>query len=242
MITDPCLTKSSADVVNFLEGNNDIGFAFSVDVEDLFYAVPHSELFLAVKKCIDENGAVAFQNGAGMSVGNLLALLEFYLQSTYIKFDDKIYLQKKGICIGSCIAPVLCHIFLSTIDRSLHDRFNSSYIDKVLKVFHYVDDFLVLFNKCSSSYEHALKCVLEDFRNHGKGLTFTFERPDESKLQFLDLRLTFNERHVCWAYSPRAQKKAPSVQFSSLKNGKERHRNSLFRFSTSEVVHSQGAG
>lgn len=41
------------------------------------------------------------------------------------------------------MAPVLCNMFfLSAVDRRLHSTFNGS---KVLKVFRYVDDFLVVF-------------------------------------------------------------------------------------------------
>lgn len=39
-----------------------------MDVENLFYSVPHGVLFESVRECIDENGAVGFQNWADQSV------------------------------------------------------------------------------------------------------------------------------------------------------------------------------
>ena len=56
-------------------------------------------------------------------------------------FDNKLYVQKRGICIGSCVSPVLCNIFLSAVDRRLNSAFNS---DKLLAVCRYVDDLVVL--------------------------------------------------------------------------------------------------
>lgn len=80
-ICDLLFTKSC--VVGFLEDNSDIGIAFSLCMGELFYAVPHCELFGAV----EENGIIALQKAAGISLANLLALLEFYLQSTFVKLD-----------------------------------------------------------------------------------------------------------------------------------------------------------
>lgn len=54
-----------------------------------------------------------------MMVGNFLTMLEAYLSSTFISFDSHLYVQKKGICIGSCLAPILCGIFLAQIDQAL---------------------------------------------------------------------------------------------------------------------------
>ncbi|CAN7939269.1 unnamed protein product, partial [Ixodes hexagonus] len=181
-----------------------IGYAFSVDIEDWFYSVPHCELFRAVRECIDGNGAVSFQNTAGVSVEDFLNLLEAYLNSTFISFDNQLYLQKKGICIGSCVALILCNIFLAAIDRTLEQALNNF---NVCRVFRYVDDFLIVFRKQTSlTYTDGVNEVLLVFRRHGKGLSFTHELPNQGSLQFLDLNLLFLEEHVCWMYSPRSRK------------------------------------
>ncbi|XP_072143101.1 uncharacterized protein [Dermacentor andersoni] len=112
-LNDPFRTKNSNDVVQFLRGNTDVGYGFSVDVEDLFYSVPQRQLLSSVHECIEYSGTISFQNHAGVSVGNFLSLLEYYLRATFIVFNDQPYLQRNGICIGSCVAPVLVDIFLS---------------------------------------------------------------------------------------------------------------------------------
>lgn len=96
-----------------------IGYAFSVDIEHLFYSVPHRELFEAVRLRIDENGVITFQNTAGVTVDNFLNWLEAYFHSRFIAFNNKLFLQNRGICIGSCVARIICNIFLAAINRTL---------------------------------------------------------------------------------------------------------------------------
>ncbi|XP_075526229.1 uncharacterized protein LOC142557916 [Dermacentor variabilis] len=154
--------------------------------------------------CIEERGIIAFQNAAGVTLEDFLTLLEAYLNSTFISFDKQLFLQKRGICIGSCIAPLLCNIFFSSVDQLLEEAFKQDSTLNILKVFRYMDDFLILFNR-----QGSLKCcddILNIFRDNGKGLLFTHEVPQRNTLQFLDLRLTFHDGQVCWQYFPRAKK------------------------------------
>lgn len=115
-VDDPFATKNSSELVGLLNSNVHVGYAFSIDVEDLFYSVPHGELFVAVRNCIETNGVIGFQNTAGVSVDSFMSLLEFYLKSTFISFNDDFYIQRKGICIGSCVALVLCDISIFSRD------------------------------------------------------------------------------------------------------------------------------
>lgn len=80
-----------------------------------------------------------------------MTLLEFYLCSALVSYDGRVYIQRKGICIGSCVAPVLCNIFLSAIDRDLACVFDDA---KVQKVFRYVDDFLVILKPIPFCNDH----------------------------------------------------------------------------------------
>ncbi|XP_075556505.1 uncharacterized protein LOC142588547 [Dermacentor variabilis] len=108
----------------------------------------------SVRDCIDRNGPVDFHNLVAISIDNFMVLLEFYLKSTFISFNDKLYVQRQGICIGSCVAPVLCDIFLASIDRDLHSSFDDRFY---LKAFRYVDDFLILLK--SNHYFTVDQCI-----------------------------------------------------------------------------------
>lgn len=131
-VGDPFLTKRSKEVCEFLKSEAEVGCAFSVDIVDLFYSVPHAALFTAVRECIERNEPVSFQNSAGISIDDFLTVLKFYLESTFITFDQRYFLQNAGICIRSCIAPVLCNIFLSQMDQVLHQVLPSNDVLKFL--------------------------------------------------------------------------------------------------------------
>lgn len=111
---------------------------FSIGVVDLFYSIPQSQLLDAIVSCIERNSAIGFQNNASVSLDNFIALLQLYISSTIVSYRDKFFVQKNGTCIGSCMAPVLCNICLSGLDRVLSTALEE---EKVLRCFKYVDDF-----------------------------------------------------------------------------------------------------
>lgn len=204
-LSDPFLVRNSQEVVDYLRtGTLTNTTAFSIDVVDLFYSIPHGGLFTSVRDCIENRGVVGFQNASGVGVDSFLELLRFYLQSTFILFDGVYYLQRQGICIGACVAPVLCDIFLAKIDKTISENLDSSL---VTKVFRYVDDYLVMINRPEgNSGDIVVNSVLDVFTRHSGGLKFTHERQNGLFLQYLDLKMKFTERHVCWLYHPRTKK------------------------------------
>lgn len=108
-----------------------------------------------------------------------------------------------GICIGSSVAPVLCDI-LSAVDTRLApelEKFN------VTKAYRYVDDYLVILN-CEGSAvpDLVVSDMQQAFDNAGEGLRFTREMEEDNSIQFLDLKLSFTDKHICWMYNPRTKK------------------------------------
>ncbi|XP_077541148.1 uncharacterized protein LOC144153370 [Haemaphysalis longicornis] len=203
-VDDPFVVKNSSEVIAYLDNNSSVGSVFSVDIEDLFFSIPHDELLLCVQDCIDVNGATKFQNMTGISVEAFLSLLEFYLSATVVKFSGDLYTQKKGICIGSCVAPILSTIFLSSFDRRLQEEVSK---DAVLRIFRYVDDYLICLSKQELlTYHESVEQVLGSVREVGGSLSFTHELQTGQKLRFLDLDLCIAKNHVCWMYCPRATK------------------------------------
>lgn len=144
-----------------------------------------------------------FQNECGVDEGGFLELLRFYLSSTYVVFEGVKLLQKDGVCIGTSVAPVLSDLFLAKCDRDIKSRLDEG----VLRVFRYVDDYLVLFRSQASSERAGFITKMFDiFKTSASGLTFTSENPVAGTLQFLDLKLLLQPSHVCWFYCPRAKK------------------------------------
>lgn len=127
-----------------------------------------------------------------------------------------LFLQRRGVCIGSKVAPVLSNIFFSFVDRAVNERLQNV----VSLICRYVDDYLVVVK--SDNFAQLSGSVMQVFEECGYGLKFTMELPCENKLQFLDLQLKFEDDHVCWRYNPRTGK--PLLDYGSghsklIKNG-----------------------
>ncbi|XP_042148898.1 uncharacterized protein LOC121837360, partial [Ixodes scapularis] len=210
-LNDPFLVSNSEKVIDYLENNIlSVRYGLSLDVEDLFYSIPHEGMFTALREHIEANGEVAFQNNCGMAVDSFLELLRFYLNSTVVTFNKEHYIQKRGICIGSCVAPALTDVYLSKCNRAIDDSLD---IPQVSRMFRYVDDYLILLNarpKCETQFMDSVQTTFEE---HAGGLKFTHEWPENQSLQFLDLKITFHEDSACWMYAPRTKKSL--LQFDS---------------------------
>lgn len=217
-VHDPFVIPSSDSVVNFLRNENPVGCkAFSIDVEDLYYAMPQDVLLRCVKECIcDLNDEVAFTTRCGVSVEGFLELLNCCLRSTFICWEGKVYAQRSGVCIGSRVAPILSSIFLGSVDRALQKQL----CGLATKIVRYVDDYLVFVN--SDNFNGSVVNVLKLFKEQGLGLNFTFEMPQDNLIQYLDLQISFHDSHICWMYLPRSIKSLLNFNSSHsklVKNG-----------------------
>ncbi|KAM7297296.1 uncharacterized protein ISCGN_022449 [Ixodes scapularis] len=179
-ICGPFAIRSSDAVISYLKDDNPKSCrVFSVDVEDLFYSIPQKELLVAVNDCIEATAEVKFRNSCGVTVEGFLELLSFYLKSMLVQWEKGVFVQRNGICIGSCVAPVLSDIFLGQLDVSLEGALG---VEGVIKMFRYVDDYLI-FVEINGRADVVAK-VSSVFEKLGKGLKFTFETPPEGCLQF----------------------------------------------------------
>ncbi|XP_049513379.1 uncharacterized protein LOC125940825 [Dermacentor silvarum] len=204
-IKDPFLVKNSNEVIEFLKAHADVGLkAFSVDVTDLYYSLPHDDLLRCVEECIDEYGSVKFSCEAGISVDNFLEMLNFYLCSTFIQWNSIPLLQKKGVCIGSCLAPVLSDLFLAKIDHGLSHRLD--FFSKCVQIFRYVDDFIVFLDCSFEQLQKESDDIVSAIRNCLSPLVVTVEMPANGTIRFLDVKLVFTDHRTCWCYAPRANK------------------------------------
>lgn len=69
-----------------------------LDIEDLFYSMPHDVLLIETRECIDRQGLVNFYNSAVVSVDGFLELRVFYLKSMYLLFEGKV-LPRRAVCV-----------------------------------------------------------------------------------------------------------------------------------------------
>lgn len=164
MVVDPFRVANSEAVSEFCKGiDHENWSAFSVDI-DMFYSLPHNQLLTSVRACIEANGELGFRNASGLSVESFLELLLLYLNSMVVGWRDGFYLQKTGVCIGSCVAPILSDIFLGEVDSAVAGALEATSVRKVLC---YVDDFLVVYERTDEA--NIRNDVLAVFENCGGG-------------------------------------------------------------------------
>lgn len=79
-VSDPFCVPNSDSVVDLSTSNPGNCNFFSIDVQDLYYSIPHGPLMSSVRQCItDDNNEMEFVNKCGVSVGTFLEILTFYL-------------------------------------------------------------------------------------------------------------------------------------------------------------------
>ncbi|XP_064456861.1 uncharacterized protein LOC135367487 [Ornithodoros turicata] len=171
--------------------------------DDLYYSLPQDELIEVVSEGIDRYGTVQFQNEVGVDVSTFLAVLRLYLQSTTVEFLGGVYLQRAGVCIGSCVAPVLSNLLLARYDRRLERALRDM---GVRRVFRFVDDYLIIFDTENVAVDERTEHITRIFQRTLSPFTLTRELPVEHRLRFLDLELAIEPDHLCWIYAPRSKK------------------------------------
>ncbi|KAM7293246.1 uncharacterized protein ISCGN_026376 [Ixodes scapularis] len=192
-IRDPSRLVTSEEIVKYLRlGDPEKRTAFSIDVDNLFYSLPHDQLLTLVMECIEANGQLAFRSSSGVPIESFMELLQFYLMSMKVGLRDGCYLQKSGVCIGSCVAPVLSDIYLGAVDCAIESALEGKNVNKVAR---YVDDFLVILED-GGRMDRQVAAIMETFAEYGGGLKFIFEVPKENVLQYLDLSLHLGDSHV----------------------------------------------
>ncbi|XP_042150172.1 uncharacterized protein LOC121838157 [Ixodes scapularis] len=179
---------------------------FSYDIEDMYYSLDIPFLIKCVDEAINEFGLCRFQNASGIPLSGFIQLLQLYLRSTMIEQNGEVFIQKSGVCIGSCLAPVLSEIYLSFVDRTIDEELRS--IVPGCQVVRYVDDYLVI-HPTGTPVHSISPCFL----SAAGSLNFKREDPTEEGLQYLDIRLNTTETGICWAFRQRSEK--PVLPFSS---------------------------
>lgn len=163
-----------------------------MDIKDLYYSLEKKRLMSAVREVLELN-LVSFQSSAGVSVEGFLTILDTYLQSTVVEQNNRLYIQKEGVCIGSSVAPILSEIYLNRLDSVVFDRINEIGPEHAI-VRRYVDDIIVC------TFKDGLSATIEGLiRATAPELGFTIEKPNKGVLQFLDLRIHL-ENGLCWEY------------------------------------------
>ncbi|KAH9372067.1 hypothetical protein HPB48_019234 [Haemaphysalis longicornis] len=96
-VRDPYMIANSRDVLSYLEGDQGRAVSgFSVDVQDLYYSIPHAKLMSVLRATIEKQGLISFKNVVGTSCDALLELLNTYLRSTAVHIKAVTMCNERG--------------------------------------------------------------------------------------------------------------------------------------------------
>lgn len=162
----------------------------SFDVVSLFPSVP---VDLAIS--IIEEKWNTLKEHTDINKSLFLDILRFCIvDNRYFQHDGRIYLQQKGLPMGSPASPIVADIVMENLLDSCIEKLAIK--PKILTK--YVDDLFCVVSECE------INTILEVFNNFHPSIKFTMERETNSKLPYLDTLVVRRGEHLAinWYQKP----------------------------------------
>lgn len=164
--------KDSFDFADKIKALNmpDNGIFVSYDVCSLFTSVP-------VECTIDHILSIVDENILPFSKQTLQNLLRLACTNILFTFDDKLFIQHDGVCMGSVLGPTMASFAMDLIESKF-----SLYQGQLPSVyFRYVDDCFAVFTSLADA-----ESFLDFLNSQHSSLKFTIEIENNESLRFLD--------------------------------------------------------
>lgn len=150
----------------------------SFDVNALYTSIPHDGGLEALEHFLSKG-----ENPPNPSANCILELVKLILTCNYFIFQDKWFLQKRGVAMGSPFAPSFANIYMRLFEEE-HIFENNRFTPHIILWKRYIDDVLVLWRGSTSD--------LQDFftylNNCTEYLTFSMDF-NLNRISFLDIWL-----------------------------------------------------
>ena len=141
----------------------------SFDVVSLFTNVPLQRTINIILNRIYKNKAIT----TNLKKSTLKKLIHDCCTKTTFSFNDKLYEQIDGVCMGSSLGPVLANIIMTELEKIVLPKL---FEEEIIKFYvRYVDDTLVMIK------EEKVNEVLQHFNEFDKNLQFTKDTFDYGK-------------------------------------------------------------
>ena len=178
--------KDSFELVNEitqLEIDNFVMASF--DIESLFTNIPLAETVSIISDSLFED-TEKFNN---FNKSQFTKLLNLAVNDSPFFFNDKLYIQRDGMAMGSALGPTFANCFLCYHEKNWLADCPSDF--KPLFYRRFVDDTLLLFR----DHSHINKFLTYLNKKHDN-INFTVEHETDGKLPFLDILLTKNTNSI----------------------------------------------
>ena len=153
----------------------------SFDVVSLFTCIPKS---LVIHNIIYNWNNIDQHTDINLNL--FLEIVEFCIDSSYFKFDNKYYRQIFGTAMGNPLSPVLADMVLESLLNTAVAQLD--FKPPVLKK--YVDDLIVAISLDKLKYVHDM------LNSYDKHLQFTYELEENRRLPYLDMVLVRKENQT----------------------------------------------
>ncbi|CAF4119666.1 unnamed protein product, partial [Adineta steineri] len=171
----PSYVKDSFDFARIIKNNkNTNGLLCSLDVTSLFTNVPlEKAINIAISKIKECHPKLTIDDD------NLRELFYYCTKKTNFIFNNNHYDQINGVSMGSPVAPILAHLYMSNLEESIKQFKGKKpsifyrYVDDVFMILNGTQKDLAVFVKFMNKLEYSIK--------------FTIEVQSDNKLPFLDV-------------------------------------------------------
>nr|XP_047128840.1 uncharacterized protein LOC124809161 isoform X1 [Hydra vulgaris]XP_047128841.1 uncharacterized protein LOC124809161 isoform X1 [Hydra vulgaris] len=161
----------------------------TADVTSLYTNIPHNDGIQTIKNFITEHlHTIKFPPELPpiIPTRHFCHLIELILKNSSFIFGDRAFRQKFGTSMGARMAPPYANIFMSTFDKTIHNKFKNS----ILLYKRFIDDILIIFTGTTQQTEE-LTTYANTLHNDIK---FTFNTSND-KINFMDITLQINKNN-----------------------------------------------
>ncbi|CAP37440.1 Protein CBG20427, partial [Caenorhabditis briggsae] len=150
------------------------------DVEALYTNIDNRAAYQAVVDKLKKNASVI--DWYGDSFTHIKMLLKSCLEFNGFQFDGRIYEQKRGLAMGSRLAPVLAVLYMDIIETP-------SKVHPIILFRSYIDDYIVV-----AESQDTLDNIFTCLNSQATHIRLTREAPKMDWLSFLNCELRFKNK------------------------------------------------
>ena len=151
----------------------------SLDVVNMFTNIPVEKTL----KLIEKNKLKGYEKKE-----ELIKVIQECLKQNYFRFNNKFYIQKKGLPMGSSMSPIMAEIYMNYFENKIMSTVKNK--DKIKKWMRYVDDILLIWE----GDDEELKVFFEEVNKLEESIKFKMEVGNK-ETNFLDLNIRITKEN-----------------------------------------------
>jgi hypothetical protein len=151
----------------------------SFDVVSLYSSIPYDLALSVCKEYIQKTPD--FEDKLKMSLAHFIELLDFCLRNTYFVYENRFYLQIKGLPMGAAISVTVANLVMEFLEVKVfetHPNLEARFFKR------YIDDILCAIKRI------LIEVLLEALNGFNKDIQFTVEHEVNGSISYLDSTIT----------------------------------------------------